>query len=89
MECAKGMANLGPLLVLAFGGGKAIRGAFLISLCEHMLLSFGGPCRNLAERCPGEQTNNRAELIVSVPNLKSPTNRYITGVLVSLIVHRP
>lgn len=24
------------------------------------------PCRNLAERCPGAQTNNRAELIVSL-----------------------
>ena len=28
-----------------------------------------GPCRNISERCPGQQTNNRAELIVSVCRL--------------------
>lgn len=31
--------------------------------------AYGVWCRNLAERCPGEQTNNRAELIVSNINM--------------------
>ena len=32
---------------------------------SHTSLTF--TCRNIAERCPGSQTNNRAELIVRIP----------------------
>lgn len=61
---AREMGSLGPLQALACGGELMIPG-----MCSslHMPLSTyayvtGGS--NLSERCPGGQTNNRAELIV-------------------------
>ena len=61
MAHAREMEKLVQLLELGSGGVTEIQG-LLLSCFTELIIQF--EVRNIAERCPGDQTNNRAELIV-------------------------
>jgi len=61
MVPAKEMGNQVPLPELVCGGVTTIPGKGFHFPPEDLLIFIYS---NIAERCPGEQTNNRAELIV-------------------------
>ena len=65
MEHAREMDSLGPLQALACGGESMTPGmcSLLMMLPIYIYACLSGDS-NLSERCPGRQTNNRAELIV-------------------------
>jgi hypothetical protein len=58
-----GNRKVGSVAELEFGGGRTIRGKLLNM--HHSCFSFSSS-RDLSEKCLGEQTNNRAELIVGL-----------------------
>lgn len=62
---ATGRDKMRPSLVSAFGGETMTRGETSCPFCLPAKLTLA--YRNIAERCPGDQTNNRAELIVRAP----------------------
>lgn len=62
-ELAEGMVNQDRSQALEFGGKRAIQGEHL--MLDQQSISLIRESRNISERCPGDQTNNRAELIVS------------------------
>ena len=64
MVPARETASRGRLLVSACGGDKMTSGAAELFLSYSAVHGPTARHRNIAERCPGVQTNNRAELIV-------------------------
>lgn len=62
MGRVKRMDRLVRPLALVSGGEEMIQGMHVASAPHITTINLG--VRNLAEKCPGPQTNNRAELIV-------------------------